>query len=411
MGKMPPLYLLWAGLSLAAIALFAEGVRGTSRVSGVAVVPPSPAPAAVPIGPTGALSVPAPPPTAGPQETRTVPTLPPIPPPPPDAGPPPKIRFASESVDFGTILQGAEPTQTFSVQNTGAGLLRIIDIAAGCGCAAILPDRREIPAGGSGEIQVTFKSGSYEGPQHKTVTVRCNDPEMPVVMLHLRANVKPMFVFDPPLLNFGEMERGSEKTMEVTVRETQGKPFTLESVTANQPGTRAEALPEAGGDGVTRRLRVTCRAEGNPGGFVSQVILRVNRPNVVPAIVVQGFFQGNVSIFPQAVFMGMVQPGQSFVPQALSVRNRGNVPVEITSVETGVPWLKAEVKTITPQQVYQIDLIVDPLPPPGRFEQVVKIHTSDPPPPYVITVSGVVRKAEGAPSPPGPGGAAPPKPQ
>jgi hypothetical protein len=219
------------------------------------------------------------------------------------------------------------------------------------------------------------------------------------------------------------MERGSEKSTEVTIRETQGKPFTIESVTTNAPNTRAEVLPD-GGDGVTRRIRVACRAEGNPGGFVSTVMVRTNRPNVVAAVVVQGFFQGNVSIFPQAVFMGMVQPGQAFVPQALSIRSRGNVPVEIKSVDTGVPWLKAEVKTITPQQVYQIDLIVDPLPPPGRFEQVVKIHTSDPPPPYVVTVSGVVRKAEGAPATPAgtpgatpppevpaPGGAAPPKPQ
>jgi hypothetical protein len=70
-------------------------------------------------------------------------------------------------------------------------------------------------------------------------------------------------------------------------------------------------------------------------------------------------------------------------------------------VDTGVPWLKATVIPLEQSKAYRIDLVVDPLPPPGRFEQAVRIATSDSATPYVVTVSGVVRRTEeGSPTAP-----------
>jgi len=415
MAKISPLFVLWAGLSLAAVALFAEAFRGASPAPAAPVdpvatrtspppvspgpgpVPPIPAPGVHPASSPGApAGVPAPP-------SAPFPVLPPV----PESGPPPRIELAGDTADFGVILQGAEMPHVFTVHNRGEGPLRLIEAIASCGCAAVMPDRREIPPGESGEIKILFRSGSYVGPQHKTISLRTNDPARPVSILHMKADVKPLFLFDPVMLNIGEMKRGEQIVREVTVRETQGKPFTVESVQSTSTYVKGEMLPEGSEGGAVRRLRVTVTAEGIPGGFVGHLAVRVNRPGVIPVLVVQGVLSGNVSIFPQSLFLGMVRQDQAFPLQSLVLRARGDAPIAVKSVDTGVPWLKAEVKTVVEGRTYQIDLTVDPTPPPGRFEQVVRITTSDPPPPYAVTLSGVVRKVETeAPAPaPAPGAA------
>jgi hypothetical protein len=297
----------------------------------------------------------------------------------------------------------------FTFRNRGEGTLRLYEAIASCGCAAVMPDRREIPPGESGEIKIVFRSGSYVGLQHKTISLRTNDPARSVSVLHMKADVKPLFLFDPPMLNLGELKRGESVVREVEIRETQGRPFTVESIQSTHQYVKAEALPAGADGGAVRRLRVSLVAEGIPGAFVGHLGVKVDRPGVTPVLIVQGVLAGNVGIFPHSLFLGMVRQDQAFPVQSLVVRARGDTPIAVKSVDTGVPWLKAEVKTVVERQTYQIDLTVDPTPPPGRFEQTVRITTSDPPPPYAVTVSGVVRKVEGAAPPPDAApGAAPP---
>jgi hypothetical protein len=402
--KLPPLYVIWLGLSLAAAALFAEAVRGFANVPPprpLPLLPPAAKPPDVATKPPLPSSVPDPSPPApgtppGPAgaDRKPAPVMPRLPDLPalPEEGPPPVVHVDDDTADFGTILQGTEAPHTFVFRNRGRGTLRLVEAVTSCGCAAVMPEKREIPAGGSGKLKVIFKSGSYVGKQHKTIAVRTNDPRRPVTVLHMRAVVRPLFLFDPPVLSVGEIPRGTPVVREVTLRETQGRPFTVRSVRTTLTFVKAELLPPAGGGGATRRLRVTIRPDGVAGGFVGHVALKVDRKGVTPAFVVQGVIAGDVGIFPRALFLGMVRQDQAFPVQSLVLRARGNDPIAVKAVETDAPWLKAELKTVIPEKVYQIDLTVDPTPPPGRFEQAVRITTSDPPPPYAVTISGVVRK-------------------
>ncbi|MBP6990519.1 MAG: hypothetical protein KBC90_03345 [Spirochaetes bacterium] len=47
-----------------------------------------------------------------------------------------------------------------------------------------------MPAGGSGQIEVTLKTGSHSGRISKSITVHSNDPAMASVRLILNADVK-----------------------------------------------------------------------------------------------------------------------------------------------------------------------------------------------------------------------------
>jgi len=399
LNRLSPLYVLWLGLSLAAVALFAEAVRGFASAPAPAPIPPPPPVVASrpggddPPPPRPDTEVPAP---AAPGGVQRVPApsaaaLPPLPPLP--AGePPPRIQVDRDTVDFGTLLQGTEAPHAFVVRNAGRGILRIFEVVQSCGCMALMPEKRDIPPGGSGEVRIVFKAGNYVGPQHKTVAVRTNDPARPVTVLHVKSVVDPLFLFDPPALTLGELPRGVPVVREISIRETQGRPFAVGSVHATLAFLEPELLPDDGGAGATRRLRLTIRPDGAPGGFVGHVSLKVDRPGVTPTFVVQGIIAGEVGVFPQSLFLGMVRQDQAFPVQSLVLRARGDAPIAVKGIETSVPWLKAELKTVIPDKVFQVDLTVDPTPPPGRFEETVRIATSDPPPPYTVTVSGVVRK-------------------
>jgi hypothetical protein len=119
MTRVSTLYILWAGLSLAAMALFAEGFRGAPpppSAGGSPAFEAFPAPAS----PNASLA-----PSTIVRKNR-VPQPEPPPPSPPEPGPPPRIEFDRDTVDLGLVLQGTESPFAFAFRNRGDGVLRIL---------------------------------------------------------------------------------------------------------------------------------------------------------------------------------------------------------------------------------------------------------------------------------------------
>jgi hypothetical protein len=102
----------------------------------------------------------------------------------------PKIEFEKLAHEFGKQAQNTELKCIFAFKNVGDGLLRIDKIEAGWGCTGVLLSKKEIPAGGSGQIEVTLKTGSHKGKISKSVTVYSNDPMMGSIRLILNADVQ-----------------------------------------------------------------------------------------------------------------------------------------------------------------------------------------------------------------------------
>ena len=68
--------------------------------------------------------------------------------------------------------------------------MKILKIKASCGCTTIDENTKRIEKGASSEIIVDFNTIGRVGNQHKTITVITNDPDKPVVVLHLQGNVE-----------------------------------------------------------------------------------------------------------------------------------------------------------------------------------------------------------------------------
>jgi hypothetical protein len=85
------------------------------------------------------------------------------------------ITFDKKTHDFGDIMQGDKVEHTFYFTNSGNEPLIITNVQVSCGCTTPKGWPREpIPAGGKGELTVSFNSAGKSGRQNKPVTVVSN---------------------------------------------------------------------------------------------------------------------------------------------------------------------------------------------------------------------------------------------
>ncbi|MEM9245212.1 MAG: DUF1573 domain-containing protein, partial [Cyanobacteria bacterium P01_F01_bin.153] len=85
-----------------------------------------------------------------------------------------KMTFTETTYDFGTVNEGDEVRHTFHFQNTGKAPLLISDARSTCGCTVPEYPKNPIPPGGSGAINVLFRTKGKQNQQQKPVTITAN---------------------------------------------------------------------------------------------------------------------------------------------------------------------------------------------------------------------------------------------
>jgi hypothetical protein len=98
------------------------------------------------------------------------------------------MTFRSPDHDFGRVGAGEKVGCIFSYTNTGDADLVITSASASCGCTVPKFDRKPVPPGESGTIEVVFDTSGREGMQTKTVVVQSN-AENNLVILRIIAEV------------------------------------------------------------------------------------------------------------------------------------------------------------------------------------------------------------------------------
>ena len=213
------------------------------------------------------------------------------------AQPSPRAVTPFTSFNFGDVYNGEVISQIFVVRNAGDAELRITDFVAGCGCEVVRADKF-IPPGKEGTATVEVKTVSQSGEIHKIATLHTNDPDRPIIVLNMMANVlrgaplRPGKYIGPIFLSpdtpFGlyaaagkkattEFSITSEKPVKVLRVESATKHFTsrIEEI---EPGRSykivVESVPTDTGDLYRDQLRVITDSEFL-GSFLIDLVLRV----------------------------------------------------------------------------------------------------------------------------------------
>jgi len=99
------------------------------------------------------------------------------------------LVFSEYEHSFGKVTEGEKVGYVFKFENKGTADLIIQAAITTCGCTIPKYDRRPIPPGEHGRIEVVFDTSGRKGIQTKTVTVRSN-ASVPVLVLKISAEVE-----------------------------------------------------------------------------------------------------------------------------------------------------------------------------------------------------------------------------
>ncbi|MBU2950276.1 DUF1573 domain-containing protein [Tamlana agarivorans] len=98
-----------------------------------------------------------------------------------------KIKFESDTIDYGTIEKGSDGVRVFKFTNTGNEPLIISKVSSSCGCTIPKKPKDPILPGKNGEIEVKYDTNRVN-PIRKTITVISN-AETPTVALKIKGLV------------------------------------------------------------------------------------------------------------------------------------------------------------------------------------------------------------------------------
>ncbi len=170
-------------------------------------------------------------PTAGP--TPAGPTVP--------AGPTGTLALATgeDTKVFGELLEGDTASHVFQLQNSGEHPVVIQRVKPSCGCTAaeieLLGDAGqksiyqlgdEIPPGTKFELAAELKTAGRRGKMRTNIAIYSNDVGSPF-KLQLEADVKPVLVVEPTLLDFQRITSSDVKEGTIKVSTTELDPFML----------------------------------------------------------------------------------------------------------------------------------------------------------------------------------------
>lgn len=153
--------------------------------------------------------------------------------------------------DFGSVVATGVVQHSFAYRNEGQLNLIVDNVRASCGCTVAHARNAFLAPGEEGSIDVTFNVAGRTGYQAKTITVSCNDPDQPSLLLTLKGNViKPVWS-TPAALYLGRIASPDTRHASFTVESD--RPIHIVSCTAEGLTPPAiEYIGEAPGSNGTR---------------------------------------------------------------------------------------------------------------------------------------------------------------
>lgn len=99
------------------------------------------------------------------------------------------ILFDAVEVEGGKVIEGEEYKYDYKFTNTGKSNLVIYSVKPSCGCTATASSSENLAPGETATITATFNSQGRPGIQSKTITVKSNDVDNPIINLKFTVEV------------------------------------------------------------------------------------------------------------------------------------------------------------------------------------------------------------------------------
>jgi hypothetical protein len=296
----------------------------------------------------------------------------------------PDIEFEHKVINLGFVDRHQTLAHNFEFTNVGKQPLKIITIETFCKCLTGKPSKPIVQPGESAAIVAVFEAYKWRARTfRKALLISTNDPDEPSITLTMVANITDALSLEPAeifLPNIAQdqsavaqatLRQRGEGKLEVTKIET-SSPFvsaTSEALTEGERGylftvTVAPDMPEGKLD---ERVTIHTNYHSDPTHQQPHSLKEGEYEEYSKIIIpVRGSVVGALSITPQTINFGAVEPGES-VHRKLFVSSDDS-PFDITSLSIADTEFQTSYSAIKPQQKYEITVEFIP----GAGEREIK---------------------------------------
>jgi len=309
---------------------------------------------------------------------------------PADPDNPPELFIAEVEYDAGEVSKGDAIKHDFPIENRGNGTLEIIRVQNSCGCTTSGFDRR-IEPGETGKVSLTIETKYLMGPIQKASTVLTNDPSKPSVRLLVKGIVKEILAVRPKeVQQFGLVPLGEAREKEFTLVSKDDAPFEITRIECTDPAMRYE-LNHAE-DRRSATLKALLPADHIDGSINAKFTVYTTHPRVPKVkLSIFGTIRDPINVYPQKLnYKGTSKAFADENPEDRSLVKPITVSLDsfahkkdpalyedllITSVESSIPFIKADLNPIQEGRRYSIKVTFKPPVEVGDFEGILTLET------------------------------------
>lgn len=316
----------------------------------------------------------------------------------------PQLLLADPLKDFGTVAKGTKLEHTFSVRNTGASDLQILQVQPACGCTVADFDK-VIKPGETGKIHAVVETAAFSGPISKGITVQSNDPNQPSAQLTMRAVVQPYVEAYPAGFLRYMMLQGQTRTQSVVLYSEEEKPFEIVKIESPADYIKvdyakienAEERPTVGREGQNQyKVNVTVGPNAKLGPLADKVKIITNSANQPEyQVSVVGLVRPSYLVNPGVVNFGEVSASDVAATRTISLKTNDREALDafkVTKVESDNPAVQVEARPAGEPGTFEVTVRIDEKAKAGEFAGNLKIYTTDKfTPVYTVPVRGSVK--------------------
>jgi hypothetical protein len=235
---------------------------------------------------------------------------------------------------------------------------------------------KDVPPGGVGEVKATFKTKGYNGTARKSVTVETNDPKNKQVRLTLTGKVVAEVTVVPRYVNFGSVLKDeSREPKKLEIEFLKGKNIEIKEVKSETPQIIVKQVKQ---DASGAEYSVSLAEDVPVGRVAGQIVIRTNsKKDSEVRVAVHAFVQGNVSVTPQVVTLGIIRPGEP-VTREVTLKGKADAGFTVKEVKASSESITSEVSPGKEGDLFKITVTYNPGKlKKGRISEKVTIVTQD----------------------------------
>jgi hypothetical protein len=217
-----------------------------------------------------------------------------------------------------------------------------------------LASAKEIPPGGEGKIDVTFKTGPGSGKREKHITVTTNDPAQQNINLTISADVVEALGIAPDRVNFNQVKKGQEHVRYATITGDDKDKTKLTGSESANPNIKVEINPKGYDDDKYRQIKVILLPTMRTGRFFDRIAIHTDHKDMKDIqLDVVGDVTGDVSVVPKQLHFGLFQKGKQ-VDRVISIKAIEDITFKILEVKSPIPDVTTTLETVEAGKEYRV---------------------------------------------------------